>query len=45
MFEYILAGLAYGAIIVAVILFLKGSDSNCTQECNQGRTCDCKDEK
>lgn len=41
MLENILAAIAYGAIILAIVIFLKGSGSDCTQECNQGRSCDC----
>lgn len=39
--NWLLTFIAYGAIIVAIVLFVK-ENTDCNQECRQGRDCDCK---
>lgn len=41
--EYLLAAIAYGAVVAAIVIFCRGSKSGCGQDCNQGRNCDCDD--
>lgn len=41
--EILLAVVAYGAIVVSVVLFCKNIHDNCNQDCRQGRDCDCDD--
>lgn len=44
MIECALAVIAYGALITAVVLFIKGAqlEGKCNRDCNQGRKCDCE---
>ena len=39
----LLALIAYVAIVAAIMIFCQGV-SDCNQDCNQGRDCDCDDE-
>lgn len=39
------AVIAYAAIIAVVVIIARdGLDNDCTQDCDQGRDCDCDDE-
>lgn len=40
MIEYLLVLLAYGSIAAAIVIFLR-DPTDCNQDCNQGRDCDC----
>lgn len=44
MIEYLLVLLAYGSIAAAIVIFLRGA-TDCNQDCNQGRNCDCTDDE
>lgn len=41
MFEAMLAIVAYGSVVAAIVLFMRNRRSDCNQECDQGRKCDC----
>lgn len=43
MFEAMLAIVAYGSVVVAIVLFMRSGYSDCNQDCIQGRRCDCDD--
>lgn len=39
------AVVAYAAIVAAIVIIARGNLGNdCSQDCNQGRCCDCDDE-
>lgn len=40
--EVVLAVIAYGAIMAAIVLYARSGLDECSQDCDQGRNCDCK---
>ena len=45
MIEWILTFIAYGAIILAIVLYFKDKHTECNQNCRQGRNCNCEDKE
>lgn len=41
--EILLAIIAYAAVIASIVIFCRGVNGDCNQDCNQGRKCDCDD--
>lgn len=42
MIEYVLTFIAYGAIVLAIVLFMRGTDVGCNRDCRQGSDCEDK---
>ena len=43
MINWLLTFMAYGAIIMAIVLYFK-ENKYCNQDCQQGRDCECKND-
>lgn len=43
MINWLLTFIAYGSIILAIVIIFK-ENTKCNQDCRQGRDCDCEDD-